>query len=318
MSKTIAFFSNQLGLRGTEIRLYNYARYNEEVLGNKSIIVSQARTNQDAVGKFKARFEVNLINSYSELEPVCKKNKADYFYITKAGNDDGWWLRGIPTIVHVVFRVNKPHGHKYIYISDWLAKDQGYSPETHALSHIVEKPPAADYSLREQLNIPTDATVFGCYGGLTEFNIRFVQEAVIDTVSKNKNIYFILMNINKFGADHDQIKHLPGTYDLNQKAAFVEATNAMIHARKGGETFGMAVAEFSISNKPVLTYADSGERAHIELLGDRGIYYRNKAEVSDIFTNLSKYIKHDDYYKCYNQFTPRNIMTKFNSLLDYE
>ena len=35
MGKTIAFFSNQLGLRGTEIRLYNYARYNEELLGNK-------------------------------------------------------------------------------------------------------------------------------------------------------------------------------------------------------------------------------------------------------------------------------------------
>ena len=36
----IAFHSNQLGLRGTEIALFDYAYYNRELLGNESIIIS--------------------------------------------------------------------------------------------------------------------------------------------------------------------------------------------------------------------------------------------------------------------------------------
>ena len=34
----IVFHSNQLSLRGTEVAIYDYARYNEEYLGNNSII----------------------------------------------------------------------------------------------------------------------------------------------------------------------------------------------------------------------------------------------------------------------------------------
>jgi len=36
--KKIAFHSNQLSIRGTEVALYQYAKYNEEILGNKSVI----------------------------------------------------------------------------------------------------------------------------------------------------------------------------------------------------------------------------------------------------------------------------------------
>ena len=44
----IAFHSNQLGVRGTEIALYDYAFYNREILGNDSIIISD-RNNDLAV-----------------------------------------------------------------------------------------------------------------------------------------------------------------------------------------------------------------------------------------------------------------------------
>jgi hypothetical protein len=36
----ILFHSNQLALRGTEVALYDYAHYNENFLGNESLIVS--------------------------------------------------------------------------------------------------------------------------------------------------------------------------------------------------------------------------------------------------------------------------------------
>ena len=37
----------------------------------------------------------------------------------------------------------------------------------------------------------------------------------------------------------------------------------MIHGRSDGETFGLAVAEFSVANKPVITYSESKDREHL-------------------------------------------------------
>ena len=123
------------------------------------------------------------------------------------------------------------------------------------------------------------------------------------------------MNINKF-VDHPSVMFLDGTYDLHEKSAFVNACDAMIHARSGGETFGLAISEFALSNKPVITYELSGERSHIEILGDRGIYYKGFEDVTDIFNNLKNYVKYDDYYQPYLQFSPEIVMEKFNKLLD--
>lgn len=39
--KTVAFLSNKLTLRGTEVAIYDYAHYNETLLGNHSIIITR-------------------------------------------------------------------------------------------------------------------------------------------------------------------------------------------------------------------------------------------------------------------------------------
>jgi hypothetical protein len=224
------------------------------------------------------------------------------------------WVESIPTLVHSVFRYNDPHGFKYFYVSDWLCKDQGFPIETHSLPHICEKLPEPKYSLRDKLNISSDDTVFGCYGGATEFNIEFVKNAIRETVNQRNDVKFVFMNINKF-IDHPSVFFLDGTYDLHEKSALVNSCDSMIHARSGGETFGLAVSEFSLSNKPVLTYELSGERSHIEILGERGIYYKGYEDVLHMFNNLKEYVKYDDYYQPYLQFAPEIIMNKFKTFL---
>ena len=311
--KKIAFHSNQLSLRGTEIALFAYAKYNEEILGNKSVILTSPNNNLDALKKFQDRFEVKLLH-FGDYESYLLENNFDYLYVTKQGNIDGYCLDKVPTLIHVVFRHNEPHGFKYLFISDWLCKDQGYLVETNSLPYICEKLPPPKYNLREKLGISQTSKVFGCYGGSTEFNINSVKEAIIDTVNSRTDIEFIFMNINEF-YNHPQIKFLPGTYNLEEKSAFVNACDAMIHARSGGETFGLAVSEFALENKPVITYELSGERSHIEILGERGIYYKGKEDVFDIFNNLDNYIKFEDYYAPYLQFSPEIIMNKFNAFL---
>lgn len=311
--KKIAFHTNQLSIRGTEVALYQYAKYNEEILNNKSVIFTFPNRDMGAYQKFKNRFDV-IIMDWWNYETYLLENNFDFLYLIKMGINDGYCLTKIPTLVHAVFRFNEPHGHKYFYVSDWLSKDQGYNPETHSIPHICEKLPSPNENYREKLGIPTTSTVFGCYAGSTEFNIEFVKEAIIEIVNERNDIHFIFMNVNEF-AKHPRINFLPGSWDLQKKSSFVNACDAMIHARSGGETFGLAISEFAMENKPVITYGLSGERAHIEILGERGIYYNNKKEIYDILSNLSDYIKYNDYYLPYNQFSPKKIMNKFKYLI---
>lgn len=311
--KKIAFHSNQLGIRGTEVAMYQYAKYNEEILGNKSVIVSFPNRDHGAIEKFRERFEVVLMEWW-EYETYLTQNNFDYLYLIKMGTNDGYCLQTVPCLIHAVFRFNDPHGHKYFYVSDWLAKDQGYDPETYSLPHICEKLPEAEYNFREKHNIPENARVFGCYGGSTEFNIESTKQSIRKAVEEHDDIYFIFMNIQEF-ADHPQIKFYPGNYDLKEKSAFVNACDAMIHARRGGETFGLAVSEFALSNKPVITYELSGERSHLDILGERAILYKGYEDLLDIFVNFPLYIKYTDYDLPYKQFSPELIMKKFEKLL---
>lgn len=311
--KKIAFHSNQLGIRGTEVAMYQYAKYNEEILGNKSVIVSFPNRDHGSIEKFKDRFEVVLMEWW-EYEIYLTQNNFDYLYLIKMGANDGYCLQTIPCLIHAVFRFNDPHGHKYFYVSDWLAKDQGYDPETYSLPHICEKLPEAEYNFREKHFIPENARVFGCYGGSKEFNIESTKKAICKTVENHDDIYFIFMNIQEF-ADHPQIKFYPGNYDLKEKSAFVNACDAMIHARIGGETFGLAVSEFALSNKPVITYELSGERSHLDILDKRAILYKGYEDLLDIFVNFPLYINYTDYDLPYKQFSPELIMKKFKKLL---
>lgn len=311
--KTIAFHDNNLSLRGTSVAMYDYADYNEKILGNKSIILSGPNNNLDSLDKFRVRFGYNLhLINFHEYEKFLTEKKVDFLYVIKSGQSDGLWLETIPTLVHVVFRHNEPHGYKYKYISDWLAKDQGYNPEYDSIPHMVTKLPEPKYNLREKLGISNNKKVFGYLGGSTEFNINFVQEVVSRVANERDDTIFIFMNINKFCDDNENIIHLPGTWDLGEKSAFINACDAMIHARSGGETFGCAVSEFSMANKPVITYADSGERSHIEILGERGIYYSSYEEVYHILNNFDSYVKYDDYFISYNDYSPEIIMNRFN------
>ena len=312
--KTIAFHDNNLCLRGTTNAMYDYADYNEKILGNKSIILSSPGGNLDALGKFKNRFGDNVIlTDFGSYGPILDNLNVDYLYIIKSGGkSDGLWTNDVPSLIHVVFRSNEPHGHKYCYVSDWLAKDQGYDPINYAVPHMITRLPEPNYDLREKLGIGKDKIVFGYLGGSTEFNHTGAHEIVKRIVNERKDIYFIFMNINKFMDDNPNVIHLPGSWDLHEKSSFINACDAMLHARSGGETFGCSVAEFSIMNKPVITYSLSGERSHLEILGDRAILYNTGEDLYDILNNLKSYIKYDDYYKANDNHSPEKIMERFN------
>ena len=42
------------------------------------------------------------------------------------------------------------------------------------------------------------------------------------------------------------------------------------------ETFGLAVAEFSVANKPIITYGNSKDNEHLRILKDKAIIYNDE------------------------------------------
>lgn len=315
--KTIAFHDNNLSLRGTSIALYNYADYNEKILGGKSIIMAKPDDDLNkAKNKFTSRFETHFgWWNDADLDHFMASNSVDYFYSMRAGmKRDGSLPTNFPSLVHAVFCHNDPHGTKYAYISDWLARDQGHDPENYSVPYMVEKLPNSMVNLREQLGIPNNKTVFGCYGGSTEFNISFVHQTISRIVEERSDLIFLFMNINPFYSPHKNIIHLPGTYSLEEKSSFVNACDAMIHARLNGETFGLACAEFALENKPIITYKLSSEANHIEVLAELGIYYTNDNDLYEILNNFSSHKRFDNYTTPYLQFAPEIIMDKFQKV----
>ena len=97
----IAFMSNQLGERGTEVAMYDYAHYNEKFLGNTSIILHYKNhyfNSDKAIEKFKNRFKVFAIIEKEEVDNILKENNIDIFYYEHGGgiNDEQIELEFIP------------------------------------------------------------------------------------------------------------------------------------------------------------------------------------------------------------------------------
>lgn len=125
---TIAFHSNQLSVRGTEVALYDYAHFNESLLGNRSVVVHQRsnpNNHPDALAKFHSRFEVLAYDHLEELDDLLASRHAQLLYTIKAGKRDGVLSRRIPNMVHAVFPTAPwpVHGSAYAFISEWLSKE---------------------------------------------------------------------------------------------------------------------------------------------------------------------------------------------------
>jgi glycosyltransferase involved in cell wall biosynthesis len=114
--------------------------------------------------------------------------------------------------------------------------------------------------------------VFGRYGGYEQFDIQYVHRIVYNVARENPNIYFLFANTKRFCPFLTNIIHIDKIVDNDKKVEFINSCDAMIWARSDGETFGLSIAEFSIKNKPVLD-TKVGDLAHVELLGEKGIWY---------------------------------------------
>ena len=326
MKQKIAFYSPHMTLRGTEVTLYDFAKYNEEILNNVSFVIYNGNHKDNhptVVEKFKNRFNDRLIAldsgdnidfSWNEkitvplLDSVLEEKACDGVFMQKFGYNDGVVSKFCKTFVMCAAPVCDPHGSVYSYVSEWNSKtaSKGKYPFVPSIVDL----PSVDGDFRSLLGIPEDAIVFGRTGGMDTWNLPWASSVVKKVVEENENVFFVFQNTPNFYM-HRNIKYIPSTADTEFKVKFINTCDAMIHARVEGESFGVACGEFSIMNKPIITWFGSTDRHHIETLGDNAYYYNTPQEMESILVNFKKENREWDRYK---KFNPQDVMQIFQNV----
>jgi hypothetical protein len=317
MVKYIGFLSNKLTLRGTEIAMYDYADYNETMLNNKSLIISRDYNlikhvfdvSEEAYTKFKKRFTVEYYNSQKDIDNIVEKYNLTHLYIIKHGPHDGIITTKCKNLIHCIFNSKYEHGEIYSVIS----KNVNDNCETNypIVPHMI-RVNDTDENLRSILKIPENSIVFGRYGGKETFDIDFVKQCIKNILNEREDIFFIFLNTDVF-LKNDKIIYLDGTTDMEFKRKFINTCDAMIHARKGGETFGLACGEFAVCEKPIITFRSEREINHIDILKEKAIIYNNYNELYEIINTFHKN-KYDMKNNGYMEYNAENIMKIFNQV----
>jgi hypothetical protein len=273
--------------RGSGVSTFDYADFSERLLGATTALIVCENTGPDdasypsTIQRFRARFNVPIIelkrHPSNESRQIVWNALIDHnithLYNQISGNvrmlktekehSHFEHLKNVSSIVHYVFSGR----HHWSGAGDTHAKIapsiEGEVPVVPYIARPLERSaPDAARQLRERLNIPSNATVFCSYGGETQFSISFVKDAIGKMVRSNSpnvtGMYFLFANHRRFlSKGTPRVIHLPHLKSSQEKHAFVHACDAMLHARADGETFGLAVAEFNMEERPILAYSNS-------------------------------------------------------------
>ena len=307
-----------MAYRGTQGTVWALAHFNETVLGNKSIIVARYPatyrdhdTTDDSIAHFTQRFETFFVSPHDVNRFLIEK-AVDVAYVPTQGlaREASDIPTGVPTITHCVFENGNKGGTIQTAISPFVAKN---------VCRVLPNPIHVDLEntddMRKTLGIPEDAIVFGRYGGYDTFNIKYTHDVICKYATEHPNTYFLFMNTRVFtpsNASFPNIIFLPPSRDVVVKSRFIRTCDAMLHARIDGESFGMAVGEFAVFKKPILT-TTSGATAHLHYLQEHAILFY---DASSLATALSNFQRGTIVPKTlYDEYLAEKVIIEFEQLI---
>ena len=306
--------------RGCAIRLRLRCRSSARLLYD----IDCERNYAGCVDRFAARFGSRVIglHGFGAVDAFLEAHaEIRHLYQIKCNNDG--LVSKLPHVrnyIHAVFDAGDPYGDVYAKISPCVP---GTGP---VVPHIVPRQQADGPDLRDELGIPADATVFGRYGGYESFDIEAAREAVLMLAREQvqaaepatRPIFFIFMNTPPLAEPLTHIIHMERSSDPVRKSAFIRTCDAMLHARSCGETFGLAVAEFSAHNRPVLTsseHHDNGAaRMHLDSLGSRGLYYSSMQSLVALIKGFDRVSAKARDWNAYRSFEMEAVMRTFDDV----
>ena len=324
----VLFHSPALNFRGVTNSILDYAVFNQTILGNESAIVYNPKfklypdfetgSRLPVVFYLKRFFQVHEYTTEEELNRIAEKY--DLVYTQCAGNKAPPYITSTKSAIHAVFQYNEPYGDKYAYISKWLSNHMSggsipYVPLIVDMPRHEEKEREIRNQMRKSLGISAKDFMIGRLGGYLTFDIEYVHETIKKIVNnpKNKRIKFVLANTEEFHK-HPNIIHVNPFFGKPAKAGFILACDAMIHARKLGESFGLSICEGLFYNKPVLASETGYDLNHLELLKNTELLY-NEETLEKKILNLPSVVEQNYYYDTIVEpFSGANVMPTFTNI----
>ena len=269
--------------------MLDYARLNRVTLGQESLLCLPDKaefSGHPVLKKWQEEFPVILYGSPEQLGRRLAQAGVEALYLTKPGPWDGLLVPGVKNCIHAQFLCDEFHGDAYAYLSPWMSRVMTGREESFVPFFVPRFLSGRDF--RKKLSIPLGARVFGRHGGRDTFNIPFVRKAVLEHGQRHPEDHFVFLNTEPVrGTEHlKNVHYVAPTVDPDEKGAFLATCDAMLHARWHGETFGLAVGEFAVLGKPVITFGGSRERAHLDMLGERGLVYQDGGDLCRLLADF--------------------------------
>jgi len=318
----IGFHLENLTVRGTTVAVRDYAYYNKTLLNNESMFFYNksildnndinCNNKWDIFNDIKNNYDIIEYADIPHLEEIAKKYECDYVYFMKSGINDNIWLKNTKSLIHCVFNFYQPHGYKYAYISDWLATAASAN-KCLSVPYIVTLPNKQINNWRYKLQIKKDSVIIGRYGGFDQFDIEFVKQLISFIITHDNTIIFVFVNTRKF-IDHPNVIFVDSITEKQDKTDFILSCDAMIHARSDGESFGLSIGEFLYHNKPVISFGSGRDKNNVQLLSSSGLIFYNQYQLLELIFKLKYKLLNKNYRKLVKQFSPENVMFKFNEV----
>mmetsp|Transcript_10156 Transcript_10156/g.9846 ORF Transcript_10156/g.9846 Transcript_10156/m.9846 type:complete len:419 (-) Transcript_10156:180-1436(-) len=305
------------------------------------------RSNEDtsfSTPRFQSRFNVSFYEPYPigvssggyRLPQHALTIGCRVLYIAKSGEEESEpkfstsYSCNMPTATLAIFKFEK-HGFTYAVINSILIPSSTarlpfnrtmINNSNSVIPHIVRRSLLkAHTNLKSELNIPKGALTLCRHGGRTTFNTNFAHEAIGDLINKynSTQLHFVFVNTDIFIRNYDikrhgQIHFLPPMSSGSRRMeSFFDTCDAMIHGRLDGEVFSLAIAEFSVRNKPVIT-CPGVNNGHIKLLGDKAYVYNNRKECINHITNFITNGIPERNYNAFTKYEPEAVMKAFDKI----
>lgn len=311
------FHTNTLNYRGTTVAVQDYAKYNQEILGNESVICYNASigyekdmgSEQAVVDELSKMYDVQPYITFDGLEKIT--SAVDFAYFIRGGQKEPT-PTNTKTGIHAVFGFNDPHGDRYAYVSEWLSKEAS-GGEHPFVPHMVDLPKATG-DFREVMGLKSDDIVIGRIGGYYTFDLPWVYSAITEVVTKNPKVKFLLVGTYPF-IKHENVIFINEFSSRQKKANFINTCDAMIHGRSRGETFGLSIIEGLALDRPVFAWESGAELNHREILGgDKSTLLYNESNLVDKLLNVTKFEETGQYQQLIQDYLPGPVMNKFKEV----
>lgn len=322
------FHTNEMSYRGVPGSVYDYAVAFEEYACGVAHYASFDGPSATSYDKVAARFPGRLhfareAVSTQDMAALVRRHKIDTVYTQQYGlvERTSFAVNESETklLMHAVFSAAQPHGYGYAAISDVVERSKQH-PDVPTVPYIAKLDGAyADApSLRGDLGIPDNATVICRHGGEPSFNVMEARYALCSFIMERPDAWVLSLGMHRHDCDTrpPRIVYLDASSDMLYKRRFLNSCDACVHARKEGETFGLAVAECSLAGLPVITYKYAPRTAdnHLRILGPHAKLYSDSRSLLDILRSFDRVAVRANatlYRGLYAGFTPRSVMLTF-------